>query len=370
MGIQRAKLVKGLLGLAVVAGLGLAVAGYLRLQKTAPTGLLQVNGRIESDQTVVAARVAGKVAALLVREGDAVQNGQALLRLQDDATLARQTQAQAAVGAQTAQVNALQRSLALLREETAVQQQAARAEVVAARAELARVEGLAAQDQRERDRVKKLTDQGFLGPQALERAELAANSSQEQIDAARAALFKAQQNLRNAQLGPQRLDAKAAEVSAAQAQVAMANAQATEATSYINEMAVNAPAAGQVVARYVNAGEVVAPGAPLFGLTDLSKAYLKAYVPEPLIGRLRLGQAAQIWTDAYPEQPFEAKVGFIASRAEFTPKEVQTRDERTKLVFEIRLYPVADPQGRLLPGQPADAMVKLEDGANWQRPSH
>ena len=134
MGIQRAKLVKGLLGLAVVAGLGLAVAGYLRLQKTAPTGLLQVNGRIESDQTVVAARVAGKVAALLVREGDAVQNGQALLRLQDDATLARQTQAQAAVGAQTAQVNALQRSLALLREETAVQQQAARAEVVAARA--------------------------------------------------------------------------------------------------------------------------------------------------------------------------------------------------------------------------------------------
>ena len=63
-------------------------------------------------------------------------------------------------------------------------------------------------------------------------------------------------------------------------------------------------------------------------------------------------------------------MGFIASRAEFTPKEVQTRDERTKLVFEIRLYPVADPQGRLLPGQPADAMVKLEDGANWQRPSH
>lgn len=370
MGKQRSNLAKGLLALAVVAAVGVAVVGYLQLRRPAPTGLLQVNGRIESDQTVVAARVSGKVIELLVREGATVQAGQTMLRLQDDATLARQTQAQAAVGAQNAQVQALQRSLALLREETAVQQQAARAEVVAARAELARAEALAAQDQRERDRVKKLTDQGFLGPQALERAELAANSSQEQIDAARAVLFKAQQNLRNAQLGPQRLDAKAAEVSAAQAQVGMAQAQATEASSYINEMVVNAPANSQVVARYVNAGEVVAPGAPLFGLTDLSKAYLKAYVPEPLIGRLRLGQAAQIWTDAYPEQPFEAQVGYIASRAEFTPKEVQTRDERTKLVFEIRLYPSSDPQGRLLPGQPADAMVKLEEGAAWQRPAH
>jgi HlyD family secretion protein len=87
-----------------------------------------------------------------------------------------------------------------------------------------------------------------------------------------------------------------------------------------------------------------------------------------MIGRVRLGQSAQIWTDAFADMPFEARVGYIASRAEFTPKEVQTRDERTKLVYEVRLYPAADSGGKLLPGQPADAMIRFEDDAPWKRP--
>jgi HlyD family secretion protein len=98
--------------------------------------------------------------------------------------------------------------------------------------------------------------------------------------------------------------------------------------------------------------------------------YLKAYLPEPMIGRARLGQPAQIWADAFPNTPFEARVGYIASRAEFTPKEVQTRDERTKLVYEVRLYPTADPAGKLLPGQPADGMIRIEEQTAWQPPTH
>ena len=97
----------------------------------------------------------------------------------------------------------------------------------------------------------------------------------------------------------------------------------------------------------------VAAGTPLFGLTDLTRVYLKAYLPEPMLGLVRLGQPAQIWVDAFADRPFDARLGYIASRAEFTPKEVQTRDERTKLVFEVRLYPTADAGGQLLPGQPA-----------------
>jgi HlyD family secretion protein len=87
-----------------------------------------------------------------------------------------------------------------------------------------------------------------------------------------------------------------------------------------------------------------------------------------MIGRVRLGQSAQIWTDAFPDTPFAATVGYIASRAEFTPKEVQTREERTKLVYEVRLYPTADPAGKLLPGQPADGMIRYLDDTPWQPP--
>jgi HlyD family secretion protein len=115
---------------------------------------------------------------------------------------------------------------------------------------------------------------------------------------------------------------------------------------------------------------VVAAGTPLFGLTDLTQVYLKAYVPEPMLGRIRLGQPAQIWVDAFADRPFEARLAYIASRAEFTPKEVQTRDERTKLVFEVRLVPRTDPAGKLLPGQPADAMIRYADEAAWRKPGH
>ncbi|MDR3415909.1 MAG: efflux RND transporter periplasmic adaptor subunit, partial [Nevskia sp.] len=217
-------------------------------------------------------------------------------------------------------------------------------------------------------RIRSLAAGGVLGPQAAERSALALRSADEQEAASQAALARAQQAVRDAELGPARVRAKEAELAATSAQAEAARARVRQAASQKADLKVTAPLSGRVSIRYVNAGEVVAAGTPLFGITDLAHVYLKAYAPEPLIGRVRLGQAAQIWADAWPDAPFDAKVGFIASRAEFTPKEVQTRDERTKLVYEVRLYPVADPAGKLLPGQPADGMIRYEDHAAWQRP--
>ena len=109
-------------------------------------------------------------------------------------------------------------------------------------------------------------------------------------------------------------------------------------------------------------------GVPLYAIADLSKVYLKAYIPEPMLGRIQLGQAAQIWTDSAPDQPIEAKVGYIANRAEFTPKEVQTPDERVKLTYAVKLYLDQNPEHRLTPGVPADAVVRWKDGVAWQQP--
>jgi HlyD family secretion protein len=166
----------------------------------------------------------------------------------------------------------------------------------------------------------------------------------------------------------QRVRAREAERTALHVQAKAAWARVDEARVQVDELRVMAPTNAIVTNRYVNAGEVVAAGTPLFGLTDLSRVYLKAYVPEPMVGRIRLGHPAQIWSDAFPDQPFAAKVGYIASRAEFTPKEIRTVDERVKLVFEVRLYPEASSGGKLLPGQPADAMMRWDDAAPWRRP--
>jgi HlyD family secretion protein len=107
---------------------------------------------------------------------------------------------------------------------------------------------------------------------------------------------------------------------------------------------------------------------PLLELVDPDRLYLKVYIPEKDIGRVRRGLPARIHTDAFPGEPFEATVGYIGSRAEFTPKEVQTPDERTKLVYEVRLYLRENPQARLTPGMPADAIIRWKEDVAWMPP--
>jgi HlyD family secretion protein len=355
----------GAVALAVAAG-----AWAWWADRATPSGLLQINGRIEGDQIAVAPKAAGRIAELLVREGDEVKAGQLLARLTDEAVDARQAQALAGAAAQRAQALALETSAALLQSETAVQLASAQAGLAAARADLGRTQAAALQEERDLERMRDLAARGFVGPQAVERSELTLRSAREQQAAAQAAVARAEQALRDAELGPQRVRARLAEASSMRAQATAAEARVREAATQIADLTVSAPLTARVSNRYANAGEVIAAGTPIFGLTDLANVYLKGYVPEPMIGRIRLGQAAQIWTDAWPEAPFEARVGYIAARAQFTPKEVQTRDERTKLVYEVRLYPLADPGGKLLPGQPADGMIRHDETAAWQRPRH
>ena len=109
-----------------------------------------------------------------------------------------------------------------------------------------------------------------------------------------------------------------------------------------------------VLTRSVELGEQVAPGSPLFSLVDLDRLYLKVYVPEPLIGQVALGQRAEVRVDAYPDRAFAATVTKVATPAEFTPKNVETKEERVKLVFAVELSLTENPGGVLKPGMPAD----------------
>lgn len=346
-----------------------ALAMRLLRPDAADGGLLQVNGRIEGDLVVVAPKTAGRVVELLVREGDEVRAGQLLARLEQASVGAQLAEAQAVQRAAAAQAQAQARALELLRAETPIQLDAARAGMQAAQADLRRAEAASAQEARDLERVRNLAEQGFVGPQAVEKSELARRAARDQEAAARAALARALAAARDAELAPQRVSTRAAQSAAALAQAQAAEAQVDQARSLVDDLRIHAPVSGRIASRYVNTGEVVAAGTPLFGLNDLARVYLKAYVPEPMLGVIRIGQPAQIWVDAFAQQPFEATLGYIASRAEFTPKEVQTRDERTKLVFEVRLYPGADPGGKLLPGQPADAMIRHANDAAWRKPS-
>ena len=149
------------------------------------------------------------------------------------------------------------------------------------------------------------------------------------------------------------------DIHAAEAQVGQARAAVTQAQSQLGDASVYAPLSGVVETKSAEAGEVMTPGAPLVTVADLDHPWLRVYVPEDQYGRLKLGQKAKVSVDSYPGQVFTGKVVEIASDAEFTPKNVQTEQERVKLVFGIKIN-LENKDHRLKPGMPADAVVSVD----------
>ena len=158
-------------------------------------------------------------------------------------------------------------------------------------------------------------------------------------------------------------EARAA-VEAARAAIQMAMASRAVARANAADTRIVAPFAGTVLKRLVERGEMVAPGTPLVTLVDLGRLHAKVYVAEAELGKVKLGDAARVWTDAVPGRAFAARVVEVAQQAEFTPRDVHTRDERTKLVFAVKLA-IDNPDGVLKPGMPVDGQIRWVAEARW-----
>lgn len=333
-----------------------------------PEGLIQASGRIEGDHYAVAGKVAGKVADLRVREGETVTRGQLLLRLDDTQLRSRVEQARQAVAALEAQYKAAQAGLEIARKDLPLAIQSAEANLAHARAQLASGHSNADQASRDAERFRKLAESGTVDRYRYEQINLASVVAANQARSANEAVEIAEKQLAQARLGDERLRAQEDEVAALAAQVGQARAALREAESIQGDLTIIAPANGTITQRLVNLGEVVAAGAPLYDIVDLDHLYLKVYVSEQQIGKVTLGLPARVYVDALPNDPFPATVRYIASQAQFTPKEVQTVDERVKLVYEVRLYLDANPQRRAMPGLPADAVIRWQKDAPWAKP--
>lgn len=209
----------------------------------------------------------------------------------------------------------------------------------------------------------------------LERSQAQLASSRADANAARARVLTAQGKktqaegiLRQAKTAPTQVEISKSKHTATQAEIGEARGKVAEQMGILQNLFVVSPINGTVTNRIRDNGEVVTPGSPILEAVNLDKLYLKAYVPENQIGRVRLGLPAKVYVDAYPNQPFDATVRYISSTAEFTPKEVQTPDERVKLVYAVKLY-IKDNKGhRLTPGMPADAIIRWKENVRWQKP--
>lgn len=353
--------------LAVMLGIG-GVLWWRHLHAW-PDGLILVNGRIEGDRYIVAAKVPGRVRDVLVHEDDNVHAGDVLVRLDDAEIAARVDQAEHGVAALQAQWKGAQQALDVAQQEVPLSIASAQASLANARATLVKAE--AAENQAERDvtRMRSLERDGAIETRRREEAELLWNTRHADRLSAAAGVTVAERQLADARLGPSRIIAKRDDVAALQAQIERTQAALTEARSVEADLQVRAPVSGVVSTRIAEPGVVNAAGAPLLELVDLDKLYLTAYVPAVEIGKLRRHLEARVFIDAFPGRAFAAHVDYIASRAEFTPKEVQTQDERVKEVYRVKLYLDTNPDHLLTPGIPADAVIRWDSRVAWREPS-
>lgn len=178
-----------------------------------------------------------------------------------------------------------------------------------------------------------------------------ANAAKAQYEIAKSTVDVAQAQLEGLQMG-----ATPEQIAAVEAQVEIARASLQALKVQVDKFTLQAPISGLVLERPVHVGEVALPGAPLMTLADLDNVTLTIYVPEDQLGKVQIGQLVSVTVDAYPDRTFTGTVTFIASQAEFTPKNVQTREERVNMVFAVRVkLPNAD--HALKPGMPADAVI-------------
>lgn len=302
----------------VVALLAAGGFGYWKsLQDRLPEGIYEANGRLEATEVQVASKYPGRLAEVLVAEGDRVVAGQLLARIDTRTLDAQRTQAQSEVMRARENVAAAEATVHLRESERRLAQQ-------------------------DLKRFRELYARGHASGQQIDQ-------QQARFDTASAAL-----------------DASKAQVQAAQATIAATEAMVAQLVSEIDDSSLRAPINGIIQLRLAEPGEVLGAGGRVFLLIDPSDQYMNVYLPSAIAGRLAAGDEARIVLDALREQPLPAQVAFVAAKAQFTPKEVETRDERQKLVFRVKLRltdPAAAPQAK--PGMPGSAYVRRDATIAW-----
>lgn len=408
--------------LAVIVLAVIAWEGWQAYLRRATANQLSGSGSIEATQVNVAPKIPGRVLRLAAKEGDTVHAGQVLVRLDDrdlqaqvdqaranvSAAQAKVTQAEAAVQAQqqTTDTQVAQARAALAAAQTRVPQAQntvtlqgqtveqsvaqAQAQLSAAQAQAAGARSNLAKAQADYARAKTLLAQGAIAAQEVDAsraaydAAVAADRSareavtqaqaalasaeanrlqvpirQEDVRANQAAVTQAQAAVANAAAGYTVVVQRRQDLAAAQAQLVQAQAALRSAEIQLGYATIASPIDGIVLTKNVQEGEVVAAGAAIYTLVNPGDMWLRVFIPEDQIGRVRLGQRAQIAVDTFPGRTFPARVAEVRTQAEFTPGNVQTKEDRVKLVFGVKLQ-LDNRYGDLKPGMPADATIFLD----------
>ncbi|MFM7132967.1 MAG: HlyD family secretion protein [Planctomycetota bacterium] len=347
---MRGRIVRIAVFIVVAAGIAVwAVSEWRRAAKAeVPAGFVTGNGRIEATEIGIATKAAGRVEEILVDEGDLVEAGEPLARMQTDALAAQRAEA-------VALLQQARQGVATARAQVAVRESA-----------LAAAQALAAQRENELDLARRRLDRaetagagGATSPQELDDARTQRLVAERALEAARSQCAAAQAAI----------EAARAETYGAEATVSAREAIVARIDTDLADCVLSSPRAGRVQYRVAEPREVLPAGGRVLNVIDLSDAYMTFFLPETVAGRIALGTEVRIVLDAAPGRVIPATVSFIASTAQFTPKTVETREEREKLMFRVRARIAPEllerHRDQVKSGVPGVAWIRVDEGAPW-----
>jgi HlyD family secretion protein len=311
---------------------GLAFYFYTRDQK-GPNNAIRISGNIEATEVNVGFKISGRIMTLSAQEGDWVEKGKVLATLDEEDLRQRLAVARATVRSAQARLSKL---LAGARPE----------ELREAEAALRQAQYDLDNRRAQYERFKPLFERGVIAKDAFDNAETA-------FKVAKASVDKATENYQLVKEGPRKED-----IEDARFQVEQARASLKLAETQLSYTTLFSPLSGVVLVKSSEIGEVVNPGTSVLTLVDIENVWLKGYIPETDLGKVKWGQEVSVTTDLQPQKEYKGKISFISSQAEFTPKNIQTEKERVTLVYRIKVD-LPNPARELKPGMPADGRILL-----------
>ena len=387
--------------LAFLVGVGLYTRNLLSSTTQAAPLSLRVSGRIEGYETNIGTKIGGKVKSISLQEGDKVKKGQLIARIDDaelqaqlQGTLARIDVARQQEKQANLQINFLESQIQEAKLNLQQNQENTKGKVFEAEssmassasqlneaiAKLQQVQSEFKLAQTNRDRFAQLLDKGAISQQRFDEVQTAfetaqtkveanqasVNSFQKLTDSAKGQLIQAQTtqlnpNISNAKIkGLQtQIEQARSKIVAAKAEVNNAQAAQREIQSKAADLNITSPINGIVTVRTVEPGEVIASGQPVLSLINPKTVYLRGYIPEGQIGKIKVGQKAKLFLDSAPKQGLDAKITAIDSKASFTPENIYFFEDRVKQVFGVKIS-IENPNGFAKPGLPADAEIKID----------
>jgi HlyD family secretion protein len=358
-----------------------------------PDSIVVLSGRVEGDDSAIAPKTTGRILELRVREGDTVKAGDIIAILDDEQVRARENQARAVLVEAEAKERSASDQIAVLREQMSQNQlqtdqskidaggrvRQAEADLAAAEADLAQQQAAYQIAAFNKEAYGKLAKSGAVSEQqglqyaaTADQQAAAVTAAKRRVESSQGALTTARANLENPGIRKSQVDLvgkqiteQSAEMANARATTEQARAELAEAEANRADLIVKAPFDGTVATRAAEPGEVVVAGTALITLIDLSKVYLRGFVPEGEIGKVKVGQPARIYLDSNPKQALDAYVSRIDPQATFTPENTYFRDDRVKQVVGLKLQ-LKSGIGFAKPGMPADGEI-LVQGDTWPK---